>query len=68
MINRSDVVPSILSRIANLETLLYELKWSVNNLLIPQSDRISELESMANPYSESGRAIGDYCTEDDYEQ
>jgi hypothetical protein len=57
---RPDPVPGILASITNLEAHLHELKVTVNNLLIPQADRISELEVWSDPYSRSGQAICNY--------
>jgi hypothetical protein len=62
-----DPVHKVLAKITSLEASLDELKTTVHNVLIPQADRIFELESMANPYSTSGQAICDSYGEDDYE-
>ncbi len=67
MHHQSDPVHTVLAKIANLEASLDELKATVHNVLIPQADRIFELESMANPYSASGQAICDFYVEDGYE-
>jgi hypothetical protein len=64
---RADLVPHILDSITDLEARLHELRMTVHNLLIPQADRISELESMADPYSRSGQAICNYYAEEEYE-
>jgi hypothetical protein len=64
---RADPIPYILASITDLEARLHELRMTVHNLLIPQEDRISELESMADPYSRSGQAIGNYYAEEEYE-
>lgn len=67
MNHRPDLVPYLLTSITDLEDRLHELKMAVYNVLIPQADRIAELESMADPYSRSGNAICNYYAEEDYE-
>jgi hypothetical protein len=63
-----DPVPSILASISNLKADLYAIEIAVHGYLIPQADRISELENLVNPYSSSGQAICNYYKEDDHEQ
>jgi hypothetical protein len=57
---RPDPLPGILDSIISLEASLQELKMTVNHLLIPQADRISELESWSDPYARSGQALCNY--------
>jgi hypothetical protein len=64
---RPDPLPGILARIKNLEACqnelagnLTELKMTVNHLLIPQTDRISELAAWSDPYARSGQALCNY--------
>jgi hypothetical protein len=64
---RPDPVPHILDNITTLEArqnelavTLTELKMTINHLLIPQADRISELESWSDPYARSGQALCNY--------
>jgi hypothetical protein len=64
---RPDPVPSILASITNLKAELHAIEMTVHNHLIPQADRISELENLTNPYSGSGQAICNHYEEDDYE-
>jgi hypothetical protein len=57
---QSDPLPGILSTIASLTQRLHELESLVHSLLSSQADRISELESHSDPYSQSGQAICNY--------
>jgi hypothetical protein len=57
---RLDPIPRILDRILDLEAGLQDLKMTVNNLLLSQADRISELEAWSDPYAKSGQAICNY--------
>ena len=57
---RPDPVPDILASITTLEACLRELKMTVNDLLVPQADRISGLEAWSDPYARSGRALCNY--------
>jgi hypothetical protein len=62
-----DPMIAVLDSITSIEARVQELKMTVHELLIPQSDRILELESMVNPFSDSGEAICNWSMEDDYE-
>jgi hypothetical protein len=62
-----DLIPAILASINSIEVRVDELKMTIYDLLIPQADKISELENMVNPYSTSGKAICNYPIEEDYE-
>jgi hypothetical protein len=63
----SDPIPAILADINGIEVRVNELKMTIYDLLIPQADKISELENTVNPYSTSGEAICNYPIEKDYE-
>jgi hypothetical protein len=62
-----DPIVAVLDSITSIEACVQELKMTVHELLIPQADRISELENMVNPFSDSGEAICNWSMEDDYE-
>jgi hypothetical protein len=62
-----DPIPAILASIDSIEVRVGELKMTIYDLLIPQTDKISELENMVNPYSTSGEAICNYPIDEDYE-
>jgi hypothetical protein len=58
---------SLLARLNRIENRVDELEIATHNHLIPQDDKIFELENMVNPYSSSGQAICNYFMEDDDE-
>jgi hypothetical protein len=67
MNDHSDPILAILTSINSIEVRIDDLKMTIHDLLIPQFDRITELENMANPYSNSGQAVCNYPMEEDYE-
>jgi hypothetical protein len=50
-------VAQMLCMIDDIKYQLQELEMTVHNTLAFQSDKISELESLANPFTDEGQAI-----------
>lgn len=53
----------LMKEINAIKHKLQQLEREVHQVVVYQIDRIQELESLANPYSDSGHFIGDTCEE-----